>query len=104
MGEVVRIKNLYPGSNDVKTVYITYNYRPKLYYERVVAVWQDRLNNDTVQRDILANKIAQIKYSLYGEDQVSQEELKNMDVTNLSDLRIYDKYQSLLQEKQDTIK
>ena len=105
-GEVIRVRKLWldPTKPKLKTVYITYSYRPTLYYERVVNMWRDRQHTDQIQRDILINQIAQIKYSLYGEDQVSQEELKNMDVTNLFDLKIYDKYQNLLQEKQNTIK
>lgn len=102
-GEVVRISNLYlDTSNPSKTVYITYQYRPSLYYERVTAMWQDRLSTDQARQENLTREINRIKYSLYGTKGVDS--IYDIDVSNLYDIDVYHKYQNLLKLKQDTIR
>ena len=46
-GEVVKISNLYKkDENATNLVYLTYDYTPKLYYDRVIATWTRRLAKD----------------------------------------------------------
>ena len=45
-GNVIRINNLYITDTSSRTVYLTYQYVPKLYYDRVLKTWQNRLGTD----------------------------------------------------------
>ena len=102
-GEVIRISNIYyDDSNISKTVYITYDYRPKLYYDRIVNMWINKLAEDEARRDSLQQELARIKYSLYGLS--VKEDLRNINVANLFDVDVEKKYKDLLKEKADTIK
>ena len=103
-GEVIRISNLYLDEMDQsKTVYVTYDYRPSLYYERVTAMWQDRLSTDQARQENLTREINRIKYSLYGTEGVG-DLIWDIDVSNLYDIDVYHKYQNLLKLKRDTIR
>ena len=101
-GEVTRISNIFINENDSKTVYITYSYQPKLYYDRVVKMWENRLYEDTARKTILQTEIAQLKYSLYGEK--VKQGMRGIDVSKLLDIQIDTKYQNVIKEKEQLIK
>ena len=101
-GEVIRVSNIFINENDSKTIYIIYNYKPSLYYDRVLAMWETRLNNDTLRKNLLEQEIAQLNYTLYGHN--SKYSMKNINVANIIDIAIYDKYQNLIRAKQQAIK
>ena len=64
-GDVIKVKNLYlKNTEDRKTVFLTYNYTPKLYYDRVVKTWKNRLEKDTQDRDKYTKQIADVKDNL----------------------------------------
>ena len=103
-GEVIRVNNIFlqDPAHDPKTVYITYDYRPKLFYDRIVTMWENRLNQDTISKDKLEEELAQLNYSLYGSE--SKYSLRNINVANLLQFNVYNRYQNLLKQKQKTIK
>ena len=66
-GDVTKVHNLYPSSQpgDVRRmVFLTYNYTPKLYYERVINTWTQRLAKDSADQNAYTAKINSIKQDL----------------------------------------
>lgn len=64
-GDVTKVRNLYLGANtDRKIVFLTYNYTPRLYYERVVNTWKRRLEKDQADKDKYEQEIESIKTQL----------------------------------------
>lgn len=102
-GEVIKVSNIFINELvDSKTVYITYDYRPILFYERIVALWRSRLNEDTIRKEALEQEIGQLKFCLYGWQ--SNYDMTGIDVSKLLDYNIYNRYENLLKQKQETIK
>ena len=101
-GNVIKISNLYANETDSKTVYLTYDYRPALFYERIQAIWESRLAEDTARKQELENTLAKINYSLYGVKHSYS--MQNVDVSKIIDVDIYTKYQNLLKQKENLIK
>ena len=67
-GNLNRINNLYATENSKKSVYLTYDYSPQLYYDNVKKVWEKRLVKDEaettvlqVQLDVINNQITELK-------------------------------------------
>ena len=67
-GNLNRINNLYATENSKKSVYLTYDYSPQLYYDNVKKVWEKRLAKDEaettalqVQLDVINNQITELK-------------------------------------------
>lgn len=67
-GNLNRINNLYATENSKKSVYLTYDYSPQLYYDNVKKVWEKRLVKDEaeatmlqVQLDVINNQIIELK-------------------------------------------
>ena len=54
------------GADESKTVYIIYDYKPSLYYERVKNMWLARLAKDQARLATVQKELAEINYSLYG--------------------------------------
>ena len=66
-GDITKVHNLYPSSQlgDVRRmVFLTYNYTPKLYYERVINTWTQRLAKDSADQNAYTAKINSIKQDL----------------------------------------
>ena len=79
-GDLVRVSNIY--SNSAGYIYAVYDYDPRVYYERVVETWTNRLDQDTAN------------YNL--------NEQKRLDlITRLNTL--IDEQTLLIKEKEDTI-
>lgn len=45
-GNLIKITNLYATADESKVVYLTYQYTPKLYYDKVKKTWEARLAKD----------------------------------------------------------
>ena len=101
-GNVIKISNLYVDETDSKTVYLIYDYRPALYYERIQAMWESRLAQDTARKQELEYTLAKINYNLYGLDH--EYSMENVDISDIKDANIYNKYQAILKQKENLIK
>ena len=74
-GNFVRANNIYLANDTVKkTVYLTYNYQPSLYYDNVSKTWTARLTKDEGNLDIINNKISVLQSNI---DQ-KEEQLENL--------------------------
>jgi len=60
-GDVVKITNLYLDNTHRKTVFLTFNYNPKLYYDRVIETWTARLEKDLNDEEFYTDKVDRIK-------------------------------------------
>lgn len=61
-GEVVKISNLYKkAASDSNIVYLTYNYTPKLYYQRVINTWTNRLAKDQGDLTYATSKLSDLE-------------------------------------------
>ena len=101
-GNVYKITNIYVGENDPTTVYLTYDYRPSLFYENIEAMWKTRLAEDTARKAYLQQELAKINYNLYGTD--SKYPIANLNVKNIKQINLYGKYLNLIHKKQNIIK
>lgn len=63
-GNLVKVINLYKGNTDSRVVYLTYNYSPKLYYERVINTWTRRLALDTADQSIYSIEVLNLNISI----------------------------------------
>ena len=61
-GNVSKIKNIYNTGGS--TVYLTYTYRPKLYYDRVINTWTVKLGADTQEESDTAARLVDIDTEL----------------------------------------
>lgn len=87
-GELVRISNLYKSNDNASSiVYLTYDYQPKLYYERVKATWMNRLSKDLIDADYYQRQLdaAQNKYNTVKHD---YERLLKLKANNLLDFQL----------------
>lgn len=74
-GNFVRANNIYLANDTVKkTVYLTYNYQPSLYYDNVSKTWTARLTKDEGDLGIINNKISVLQSNI---DQ-KKEQLENL--------------------------
>ena len=67
-GNLIRINNLFYDSrvDSSKTVYLTYDYKPSLYYDNIAEVWSKRLWMDEKTIDSLTVKIATLNGQIEG--------------------------------------
>ena len=65
-GDVIKVRNLYLSkfNDERKTVFLTYNYTPKLYYDRVVKTWTNRLVKDTADKEKYEAEIERVTAAL----------------------------------------
>ena len=101
-GNVNKISNIYCTDDDPKTVYVTYSYRPKLYYESIVEMWSARLAQDTARKAELDIQIAKINYNLYGRN--SKYSMQGINLANITDINLKGKFKNLIQNKNNLIK
>ena len=101
-GNVIRINNIYADETMSKTVYIIYDYKPSLFYERIEAMWESRLSEDTAQKDQLEKQRNKINFILYGEK--SQYPFSDLSFSTIPESNIYYKYLNLINEKNNLIK
>ena len=101
-GNVIRISNIYVDESESKTIYLTYDYKPSLYYERIENMWRSRLMLDTDKKNKLEQDIGKIKFILYGSEIDS--DLTNIDIGNITVYNLTEKYETLLNKKENIIK
>ena len=58
--------NLPLEENDSPRIYMTYQYTPDLYYERVIQIWQQRMKNDTIELQNAEDRLKEIDHLLNG--------------------------------------
>lgn len=65
---LVQLKDFNPplGENDSPRIYMTYQYTPDLYYERVIQIWQQRMKNDTIELQNAEDRLKEIDHLLNG--------------------------------------
>ena len=61
---LTRINNLQKSSNQSSIVYLTYQYSPVLYYERIKQVWEYRLMSDEKELDDMQNTLDDLNATL----------------------------------------
>ena len=59
-GNLIKLEGIYPDSNNVRTVYLTYKYKPQLYYDNIIKTWKTKLASDTKNKDDLTDELAKI--------------------------------------------
>lgn len=60
-GEIVRVVNLYKNDEDPSLIYLTYDYIPKLYYQRVINTWTNRLAKDQADLAYATEKLGELE-------------------------------------------
>lgn len=82
-GNLTKISNITPSSENTHIVYLIYDYEPQLYYENILKTWEIRLARDT------------------NEQQFQEQVLENInaELTNLNAIK-----ESKLNEKKDAIR
>lgn len=65
---LVQLKDFNPSleENDSSRIYMTYQYTPDLYYERVKQIWQQRMANDTIELQNAEDRLEEIDHLLNG--------------------------------------
>ena len=114
-GNVIKITNLFINDTDPKTVYITYDYRPALYYERLTNMWTARLGQDQASLKKVTDELDEINYILQGklpdyqDGTIAQWCLKYMNlerdiiVGKEKDINLIGQYRAILTKKQNII-
>ena len=59
-GNLIKLEGIQPDSNNVRTVYLTYKYKPQLYYDNIIKTWETKLASDTQNKDDLTAELAKI--------------------------------------------
>ena len=101
-GNVIRVNNIFINEDDPKTIYLTYDYKPSLYYERIENAWKSRLMQDMAKKAKVEQDLVLINYSLYGNN--SSYDISQINVTKITDYNLVQRYQHLLKTKADLIK
>lgn len=101
-GNVIRINNIYIEDDDPKTVYLTYDYKPSLYYERIENMWKTRLMQDTAKKLKIEQDVIAISYSLYGRN--IPYDITKINMSKISDFNLIEQYNYLIQTKNKLIK
>ena len=77
-GNLIRINNLTKLSDDSRsTVYLTYRYKPQLYYDNIKKVWEKRLAQDEADITKLNNEITTLESSISTLEKSIQTQLDN---------------------------
>lgn len=63
-----KITNIYITNDEQTRIYMTYNYSPKLYYEKVQKTWEQRLASDTTNQALTEIDIQSLELMLYSAD------------------------------------
>ena len=88
---LVQLKDFNPPleENDSPRIYMTYQYTPDLYYERVIQIWQQRMANDTIELQNAEDRLEEIDHLLNGYE--DDEEVRHEGY--------YEKRDTLIEEK-----
>ena len=62
-GNLVKLENI-QTNDDTKTVYMTYKYKPQLYYENIIKTWQIKLATDLENKENYNTELIEIEQNI----------------------------------------